>query len=102
VLYEIAFLCMDLERYHKKHLSEQFLQEYRKHFPAFQTKEDNDLFMYFKCLRANVRAKVHAMSASQADSSLELMEHIDAAKKYLVLMNEYMANARLLVIADRR
>lgn len=94
VLYEVAFLCMDLEGYRQKHLSEKFLQEYKKHFSAFQAKEDHDLFVYFKCLRANIRAKVHAMSASQADNSTELTEHVDAAKKYLVLMNEYMANAK--------
>lgn len=90
VLYEIAFLCMDLERFHHKHLAEMFLNEYRKHFPAFQEREDDFIFIYFKCLRANIRAKVHALQGQQSYIQREASFHISAMRRYLTLMNEYM------------
>lgn len=90
VLYEMAFLCMDLERFHLKHLSEILLDEYTKHFPAFQEDEDYDLFVYFKSLRANIRAKVHALQWKQADSESEATYHISETRKYLGLMTDYM------------
>jgi len=91
VLYEIAFLCMDLEAYGQMNLSRYFLTEYKKKFRCFECKEDESLFFYYKCLRANVRAKVNVMSASQADTSEELRYHCEEAKKYLLLMSDYMA-----------
>lgn len=91
VLYEIAFLCMDLERFHQKRQAEVLLTEYRKHFPAFQQKEDSGLFIYFKSLRANIRAKVHALQSDQAESESEVSFHIAEARKYLGLMNDYIA-----------
>jgi aminoglycoside phosphotransferase family enzyme len=90
VLYEIAFLCMDLEAYGQKNLSRYFLTEYKKKFKCFECKEDESLFIYYKCLRANVRAKVNVMSATQADTSEELHFHSEEAKKYLLLMSDYM------------
>jgi len=90
VLYEIAFLCMDLERFHHKRLAETFLNEYKKHFAAFQEREDDFIFMYFKCLRANIRAKVHALQGKQSKSKAEASFQISAMRRYLVLMNEYM------------
>jgi uncharacterized protein len=91
VLYEIAFLCMDLEAFHQKRLAAKFLSEYKKHFACFQVDEDDDIFIYFKCLRANIRAKVHIISATQADTRHELKFHCINTKKYLTLMKDYMS-----------
>lgn len=99
VLYEIAFLCMDLEAFHQKRLSQLFLSEYKKHFPAFQTGEDHNLFIYFKCLRANIRTKVHVMSAGQAENETALLYQTSEARKYLVLMNKYMASTQSFLVA---
>ncbi|HEU5148114.1 MAG TPA: hypothetical protein VFT90_15425 [Chryseosolibacter sp.] len=90
VLYEIAFLCMDLERFHYKHLAEMFLNEYKKHFAAFQEREDDLIFIYFKCLRANIRAKVHALQGHQSKNQTEASFQISAMRRYLMLMNQYM------------
>jgi aminoglycoside phosphotransferase family enzyme len=92
VLYEIAFLCMDLEAFHKKHLAEVFKVEYTKHFPAFQEKEDHSLFRYFKALRANVRAKVHNLQARQSADPSAARHHVGETARYLTLMNDYLAN----------
>jgi aminoglycoside phosphotransferase family enzyme len=91
VLYEIAFLCMELEIFHQKNLSTVFLAEYKKYFPCFQAQEDEYVFIYFKCLRANIRAKVHAMNARQADHPGERSLHVAETRKYLVMMNDYRA-----------
>ena len=92
VLYEMAFLCMDLERFRRKHLSEIVLNEYTRHFSAFQQKEDHCLFVYFKSLRANIRAKVHALQCDETESEAEASFHISETRGYLGLMNEYMAS----------
>lgn len=53
-------------------------------------REDTLIFNYFKCLRANVRAKVHAMSAIQAEKEHELSFHQYEIQKYIELMEVYM------------
>lgn len=90
VLYEIAFLCMDLERFHHKPLADIFLNEYKQHFPAFREREDDLIFIYFKCLRANIRAKVYALRAKQSKMERERSFQISAMRQYVRLMNEYM------------
>lgn len=90
VLYEIAFLCMDFERFHRKSLADVFLNEYTRHFPAFQESEDHLIFTYFKCLRANIRAKVHSVQLSQAENKDEVAFQRSETRGYLSLMNEYM------------
>lgn len=93
VLYELAFLCMDLERYGQKSLAEIFLAEYGKHFPAFQEREDDQLFTYFKSLRAGIRAKVHALQAMKAETKRGRSYQLAETNQYLNLLRQYMANA---------
>jgi aminoglycoside phosphotransferase family enzyme len=92
VLYEIAFLCMDLEAYDRKFLSNDFLSAYDKQFNCLRAKEDDLIFNYFKCLRANVRAKVHSMRAMQAEDDREFRFHLEEMKKYIVLMGVYISS----------
>ncbi|GCC50359.1 hypothetical protein SanaruYs_05740 [Chryseotalea sanaruensis] len=90
VLYELAFLCMDFERFHQKHLSQAFLQAYGQYFSAFQVNEDYTLFIYFKSLRANIRAKVHALQFEQTENQKEAALQLSEVQKYLELMNSYI------------
>lgn len=90
VMYEVAFLCMDLERFGKMNLSKALLSGYTGYFPCFEKEEDKHIFTYFKCLRANVRAKVHAISAALAQDANEIKRHCGEIRKYLTLMNGYM------------
>lgn len=87
VINEIAFFCMDLESKRKKAFSDLFLSEYSRRFSCFRTKEDERLFTYFKCYRANVRAKVNAISAQQTRDG---RKYLRAAQVYLQLMKAYM------------
>ncbi|MCB9236198.1 MAG: phosphotransferase [Bacteroidia bacterium] len=83
VLHEVAFLCMDLEARHYSDLANHFLTSW---LAAFSPPDDffhPQLFAFYKCYMANVRAKVTAMRrgsgndeqvAAQVRTYLELME----------------------------
>jgi aminoglycoside phosphotransferase family enzyme len=94
VLYEVAFLCMDLEASRQPHLAETFLREYRLGFSAFECFEDEMLFIYFKALRANIRAKVHATGAEQDGHGDSVRQHVADMMRYVALMERYMHVAR--------
>jgi aminoglycoside phosphotransferase family enzyme len=88
---EIAFFCMDLEAYNQRRLARSFLREYQRITRCFQSEDDQELFNYYKCYRANVRAKVHALSAVQAHNVINYRYHLAAWRKYLQLMKKYTA-----------
>lgn len=90
VLYEIAFLAMDLERFRQVRLANVLVNEYSRHFPVFGTSEDHSIFTYFKCLRANIRAKVHAVQLGQTGDASEVASQVSEIQGYLTLMNRYM------------
>ncbi|HVW60238.1 MAG TPA: hypothetical protein VHC48_09395 [Puia sp.] len=90
VLNDIAFLCMDLEAFERKDLSERFLTSYLTRFPALETDEDKQLFIYYKSYRANVRAKINSLRARSAGTEAEKAAALTEAEKYLVLMNGYL------------
>ena len=89
IINEIAFLCMDLEAYRQKSLADIFLKEYQRNTACFRFSEDRQLFNYYKCFKANVRAKVHALSAAQCHDEQSLKQHIRALRTYLQLIRKY-------------
>ncbi|SHN12759.1 hypothetical protein SAMN04488057_107112 [Cyclobacterium lianum] len=84
MLYEVAFICMDLERYGRADWSAVFLQTYLSGNPVLNTDEDEDIFRYYKSLRANIRAKVLGL-ASSGDGEKKADQ-----QAYLRLMEFYM------------
>jgi len=86
---EIAFLCMDLEAFGYQQLSDILIAEYLDHFPCIQTPTDQKLFAYYKCMRANIRAKVHAISAGQVDDGDVRDLHLASLQVYLRLIKTY-------------
>ncbi len=91
VIDEIAFLCMDLESFEQYSLSEMFLSLYSEDFPCFQTAADNMIFVYYKCLRANIRAKVFAVTAMTARDGKSRGKALGLCRKYLDLLSKYVA-----------
>jgi aminoglycoside phosphotransferase family enzyme len=91
VIDEIAFLCMDFEVHGRRDFSNLFLKEYIQHFPCFYTREDKSLFAYFKCYRANVRAKVNAINAQQSHDEQATYQYLQAVKAHLQLLKSYLA-----------
>lgn len=65
ILNELAFLCMDLEARGRPELANVFLQAYNRHWNVFPDPADQDLFLFFKAYRANVRLKVTLIELRQ-------------------------------------
>ena len=90
VLNEVAFLCMDLDAFGREDLSSLFMDYYNNFFPAMKTKEDRNLFLYYKCYRANIRAKVNSLRAKDAQNNIDKAKALFATDKYLRLMDSYL------------
>ena len=92
VLNDVAYLCMDLDMWGRPDLSDLFYSIYSREFSG-QPEPDADtrrLYNYYKCFRANVRAKVNAMNAKELEEGPQKQEHLLELKKYLELMGSYM------------
>lgn len=90
VLNEVAFLCMDLDAFGREDLSALFIDFYNQFFPALITEEEQNLFIYYKSYRANVRAKVNSLRARSAADNMEKTKSLSAVDKYLRLMDSYL------------
>ena len=89
ILDELAFFCMDLEAEGFHELSKAFTRRYFKNAGNEFGKDEQLLFVYYKCYRANVRAKVNALRAMQADGA-ERKKNLQDVSKYLDLMSRYL------------
>lgn len=89
VLNEVAFLCMDLDAFNRQDLSDLFLKSYNQFFPALKSAEDEQLFIYYKSYRANIRAKINSFRARYAGSDAARAGFLSEARKYLKLMDHY-------------
>jgi uncharacterized protein len=89
VLNEIAFLCVDLDFYGKKNLSDFFVKSYMQAFGLKESDVPDSLFNFYKCYRANIRAKVTLLSMKEAPDDEK--KHKDV-KGYIHLMQDYCEN----------
>lgn len=92
VLNEVAFLCMDLESRGFEAFSNCFVAAYGQRLEAMASQEDRNLFIWFKCYRANVRAKVAAIRATQSAEPALVAE----MNSYLGLMDRYAAQLAIM------
>jgi aminoglycoside phosphotransferase family enzyme len=90
VLNDVAFLCMDLDAFNRKDLSDLFLNCYNNLFPSIKTDDDRRLFIYYKSYRANIRAKVNSLRARYAKDDVQRISALAEADKYLNLMDGYL------------
>ena len=95
LLYEVAFLCMELEAEGQEELSSRFFKEYSNLLPSIVKKEDMPLYYYYKCLRANIRAKVKAIGAIKTEKGQRETADLKAIKNYLSLMSNYMETSKV-------
>lgn len=96
ILYEVAFLCMDLEFFGKKDLSDRLLKTYLDQFLCLAQGEDQRIFKYFKVLRASIKAKVNLLnSGSEVDPDKRQTE-LAKGKKYLELAFSYAIELKRL------
>lgn len=90
VLDEAAFLCMDLDALGRGDMAERWFAEYSKVFSIISDEGELLLFNYYKCYRANIRAKVNLLRARTATCSGEKSKFLPEAEKYLRLMGTYI------------
>jgi aminoglycoside phosphotransferase family enzyme len=91
ILDEVAFFCMDLEAFHRPDLSKVFYENYMQYSGIKETRESKQLFNYYKSYRANVRAKISALNALQADDDQEqYLKNKQNTEKYLKLLKSYL------------
>jgi aminoglycoside phosphotransferase family enzyme len=81
---------MDLDAFGKEELSHHFITHYNKLFPAMQQEAERKLFTYYKCYRANIRAKVNSLRARSADSEAVRQKALDETVRYLRHMEKYL------------
>lgn len=86
VLNEIAFLCVDLDFFGYRDLSEHFYRSYLEALGVEEDDQSGELFMYYKSYRANVRAKVTAISIQKTSGNGREVEDL---KRYISLMDDY-------------
>lgn len=89
ILSELAFFCMDLEFYHQNALSQCFIQTYNQAFPVIRNQAEDQLFLFYKLYRANVKVKVNALKARQTDNPEEFSSRLNLLRKYFNLLLEY-------------
>jgi len=90
VLYEVAFICMDLESWGRKDLSNVFLTTYFEQLEESISLKEKKLFTYYKCLRANIRAKVYAIEISQTQEEESKKGYLEAFNRYFSLFVSYL------------
>jgi aminoglycoside phosphotransferase family enzyme len=89
VLDELAFFCMDLDAEGYFALSKSFTDFYFSGRKEEFGLDEHLLFSYYKCYRANVRAKVNALRAMKPDVAVRKGSIADV-RKYLDLMEGYL------------
>jgi hypothetical protein len=95
VLNEVAFLCMDLDAFGRKDLSELFIEYYNQFFPSMKSLKEQHLFVFYKAYRANIRAKVNSLRAKSAVNEKERTKALFEVDKYLRLMESYLKTLSL-------
>ena len=86
ILNELAFLCMDLEAGGHHELAETFMEKYGQLWRCIECPEDEQLFLYFKAYRANVRLKVALQELEQHRKA----EVEATALRYWELLGRYL------------
>ena len=95
VLYEVAFICMDLESFGRNDFPDRFLKTYLEAYDCMPSIEDKKIFQYYKCLRANIRAKVFLLDAGSEPDSNKRTGKLESGKAYLDLAVSYMDSMKL-------
>ncbi|MEJ2584802.1 MAG: hypothetical protein P8Z38_07085 [Robiginitalea sp.] len=95
MLNEIAFLCMDLERYGRTDLARAFTRNYLAENPIMETATDRKLFVFYKMYRANVRIKVSCIhQMEETGPEAEQKKEQDLISQYLTLYLGYYRELR--------
>ncbi len=81
LLYEIAFLCTDLDFYGYEHLKKALLSAYQNELPLILMKEDVLIFKYFCLVRAAIRFHVTSLKGISHELTPAEWESVAAYSK---------------------
>ena len=95
VLNEVAFLCMDLERFGREDLASTFLDRYLGITGAIENETDKLLFLYYKLYRANVRIKVLCIQGKEGEGGPGGKEQ-ELLGKYMHLFKRYYRELKVV------
>ena len=91
ILNELAFFCIDLDAYNQTDLALHFMEKYQALFPEILVAPfDQELFLYYKIYRANIRAKVLLLKVAQNQDLKKGEKILNEVIIYLKLMNQYL------------
>ena len=82
LLNELAFFTMELEFAGHPELSDHLIDRYNKAFPLIRNDPEEQLFLFYKLYRANVRMKVNAIRVQQVGEAGERARRTDLFKRY--------------------
>jgi len=94
MLNEVAFLCMDLERFGRTDLAELLCEHYFAKVPCMRGEADEQLFLFYKLHRANVRIKVHAIRIRELEEEEAIQAEVKRMREYMGLFREYFSHLR--------
>jgi aminoglycoside phosphotransferase family enzyme len=89
ILDEIAFLCMDLEYYGQTGFSARLYREYHQCAGITENDDSRLLFHYYKCYRANIRAKIKLINIDREKRTAAIVTK-ESAEGYLSLLKKYL------------
>ncbi len=93
ILNELAFFCIDLDAYNQTDLAMYFMEKYLVLFPEILISPfDQELFLYYKIYRTNIRAKVLLLKAAQNQDLKKGKNKLDEVIIYLKLMDQYLSD----------
>jgi aminoglycoside phosphotransferase family enzyme len=85
---------MDLERFGRPDLAELFCEHYFGKVPCMREKADEQLFLFYKLHRANVRIKVHAIRIRELEKEEAIQAEVKRMREYMGLFREYFSHLR--------
>jgi uncharacterized protein len=91
VLNEIAFFCVNMEKFDRKDLSTLFLDYYLSQNQILRDEDDGKLFLFYKLYRANVKTKINALKAMVNNDKKERERRVKLIRKYAHIMSDYLA-----------
>ncbi len=90
VLNEVAFFCMDLEKFKANKLGVHFMHHYLKETNWSFGEKERSLFNFFKAYRANVRTKVNSLRARGIADLNANHSVLKEAESYIKIMHAHL------------
>ena len=89
LLNELAFFTMELDHAGYPELGKHLMHTYNSAFPVMRTAQEEELYLFYKLYRANVRMKINAIRAQQPGTAPEQADRKALFESYFKLYMAY-------------